>query len=104
MLPGLVLGELVEVLIGKLGFDDDRVRDAIRLLERLATNSPAPPEQVEAVTDDPDDDLILACAVESGADVLATGDKKHLLPLVEHRGVRLLTPQALLAELRTEAP
>jgi predicted nucleic acid-binding protein len=74
------------------------------LLERLATIRPGRPERVDAVTGDPDDDVILAHAVESGADVLVTGDRKHLLPLDEHRGVRLLAPQALLAELRAAGP
>src|SRR5207302_306942 len=40
-------------------------------------------------------------AAAAGADVLATGDRKHLLPVGEHRSVRLLTPQAVLAELRS---
>ncbi len=75
------------------------MRDAHRLLERIATIGPARPAEFDAVTGDPDDDLILTCAVELGVDVLATGDKKHLLLLIEHHGVRLLTPQALLAEL-----
>jgi hypothetical protein len=32
--------------------------------------------------------------------VLVTGDRRHLLPLGEHHGVRALTPQAALADLR----
>jgi len=102
-IPGLVLEELERVLTDKLGFGEERVRDARRLLARLAATGD-PPAQVDAVTGDPDDDLILACAVEPGVDVLVTGDRKHLLPLAEHRGVRLLTPQALLAELQTTGP
>jgi hypothetical protein len=40
-----------------------------------------------------------ATAVETGVDIRATGDLTHLLPLGEHCEVRILTPQALLAEL-----
>ena len=100
VLPEFVLAELERVLTDKLGFELERVRAARALLERLAVALPQQPAQVEAVTGDPDDDVILACAVESQAGLLATGDRKHLLPLREHRGVRLMTPQALLAELR----
>jgi predicted nucleic acid-binding protein len=53
------------------------------------------------MTEDAADNSILACALEAKADIVATGDRKHLLPLGEHRGVRLLTPQAALAALRT---
>jgi predicted nucleic acid-binding protein len=94
--------ELEEVLVRKLGFDQDGIRAVRRLLDRVATIDPRRPKRVRAVTGDPDDDRILASAVEAGARVLVTGDRRHLLPLLEHRGVRLLTPQALLAELRAD--
>ncbi|MHB8468888.1 MAG: putative toxin-antitoxin system toxin component, PIN family [Gaiellaceae bacterium] len=102
LLPVLVLDELDRVLADKLGFARDRVRDARRLLERIASSQPGRPEQVASVTGDRSDDAILACAIEAGANILVTGDKKHLLPLGEHRGVRLLAPQTLLAELRAQ--
>jgi uncharacterized protein len=60
----------------------------------------APAGTPEPVTGDPADDLILACAIEAEVEVLASGDRKHLLPVGERGGVRILTPQALLAELR----
>lgn len=100
VLPDLVLDELQRVLTEKLAFGEERSRAARELLARLATDRPAPPGRADAITGDPADDAILACALEARVDVLATGDRKHLLPLGEHRGVRLLTSQALLAELR----
>jgi predicted nucleic acid-binding protein len=100
VLPELVLDELNRVLREKLGFDEERARAACHLLAGVAASQPGPPGSVEAVTGDPSDDVILACAVEAGVDVLATGDRRHLLPLGERSGVRLLTPQVALAELR----
>lgn len=102
MLPDLVLDELHRVLTEKLAFGEERSRAARELLARLAIDRPAPPGRADAITGDPADDAILACALEAGVDVLATGDRKHLLPIGEHRGVRLLTPQALLAELQAQ--
>jgi predicted nucleic acid-binding protein len=101
VLPGFVLDELERVLTDKLGFDEDRVSAARSLLARLASSRPDRPKLVDAVTGDPDDDVVLACAVDSESAVLVTGDRKHLLPLGEDHGVRLLTPQALLREVRT---
>jgi predicted nucleic acid-binding protein len=91
--------ELSRVLTEKLGFTLERSTVACELLAHLATERPDMPRRVESITGDPADDTILATAVETGVDVLATGDRKHLLPIGEHRGVKLLTPQALLAEL-----
>lgn len=102
VLPDLVLDELQRVLSEKLGFGDEEARTAIDLLGRLATERPGPPRRVDAITTDRADNSILASTVEAGVDVLATGDRKHLLPIGEHRGVKLLTPQALLAELRSQ--
>lgn len=42
---------------------------------------------------DPDDNAILALAIDGRADVIVTGDKKHLLPLHPYRGIPVLTPR-----------
>lgn len=100
-LPEPVMEELKRILVEKLAFDSERWREVELLLADLAVESvPAPEGPVEPVTGDSDDDLILACVVQAGVEVLVSGDRKHLLPLGTHRGVRVLTPQALLAELR----
>jgi predicted nucleic acid-binding protein len=101
VLPRPVIVELERILTGKLGFEADRWRAAEQLLVDLAAELvDAPKGRPEAISGDPDDDLILACVVEAGVEVLVSGDRRHLLPLGEHRGVRIITPQTLLAELR----
>jgi uncharacterized protein len=95
-----VLDELERVLTTKLRFTVERVRDIGVLLDELASGRiPAPATTPEPITGDPDDDLILACGVDAGVQVIVSGDQRHLLPIGEHRGVRIITPQALLAEL-----
>lgn len=84
----------------RLGFDAERWREVEAFLLDVAGDLTdelsGPPEPV---TGDPADDAILACAAEAGADAVVSGDRRHVLPVGEHRGVRLITPQALLAEL-----
>jgi predicted nucleic acid-binding protein len=104
ILPGLVLDELRRVLVEKLGFGEEQAYAARELLADLATKRPGKPERIDAVTGDEDDDAIVASAVDAHTDFLVTGDRKHLLPLREHQGIRLLTPQALLAELQAGEP
>jgi putative PIN family toxin of toxin-antitoxin system len=95
-----VLDELARVLLVKFSFEPDRIRGTQALLIELAGDPILTPTGVpEPVTGDRDDDLILACAVKARVPILASGDRKHLLPLGEHEGVRILTPQALLAQL-----
>jgi uncharacterized protein len=97
--PEPVLVELERVLKGKLGFTDERWDEVSDFLDRIAPERPRVPNRVERVTGDASDDEILACAVEAGAEVLVSGDRRHLLPVREHGGVRIVTAQALLAEL-----
>jgi putative PIN family toxin of toxin-antitoxin system len=101
VLPSPVMVELKRILTGRLGFEPERRRGVEELLVDLAVELvPGPEATPEAITGDPDDDLILACAIQAGVDTLVSGDRRHLLPVGKHRGVRIVTPQALLAELR----
>ena len=98
-----VLGELERVLTVKLGFEPERVRKLGTLLIDVASERvEALDEEPEAITGDPEDDLILACAVDAKVQIVVSGDRRHLLPVGEHRGVRIVSPQALLAELADE--
>lgn len=97
-----VVVELTRILSTKLGFPLERLREVQALLLEISTGRQETPEhRPELLTGDPDDDLILACAIEAKVDVLASGDRKHLLPVGSHGGIRILTPQAFLAELHT---
>lgn len=102
LIPDLVLAELERVLTSKLGFSTTEREEAQATLKAIATAVPSVPSNAEPITGDPHDDPILAYAVEQGADVLVTGDRRHLLPITEHCGVPAVTPQALLAELARE--
>jgi putative PIN family toxin of toxin-antitoxin system len=54
---------------------------------------------------DPDDDEILACAVTANADLIVSGDR-HLLDLLNHGGIPIVTPAKALTLLEsgTRAP
>lgn len=51
-----------------------------------------PVERVTGATVDPFDDMVLECALAAEAEYLVSGDKKHLLPLNEFRGIRIINP------------
>lgn len=55
-----------------------------------------------AVSPDETDNRYLECAVAGSADYLVTGDKRHLLPLTEYRGVRIVSPATFLVALQLE--
>jgi putative PIN family toxin of toxin-antitoxin system len=98
-----VMHELERVLTLKLGFEPKRLHDVTALLIDISVaRVDAPAQPVEAITGDPDDDVVLACGVSAGVQIIVSGDRRHMLPVREHRGIRIVSPQALLAELAGE--
>jgi len=57
--------------------------------------------EVSIVHDDPDDDKIVACALEAEADYIISGDH-HLLNLKHYRDIQIVTPKAFLEILDQE--
>jgi putative PIN family toxin of toxin-antitoxin system len=58
------------------------------------------PAPVQAVPDDPDDDVIVGTALAAAAAAIVTGDA-HLLALRGYRGIAILTPRSFLEMLTT---
>lgn len=56
--------------------------------------------QVHGVTRDPDDNHVLACAVEGEVDFVVSDDRKHILPLGEYRSIPIVSLPAFLGMLR----
>jgi len=58
----------------------------------------------EGVSDDPADDMIIACALEGRADFIISGDH-HLTDLKNYQGIKIVAPStflALIAKLNEE--
>jgi putative PIN family toxin of toxin-antitoxin system len=75
-------------------YTDAQVHELCQDLERVAdmvAESPA----VRVVERDPNDDMVVACAVEGRVDYVVTRDK-DLLSLSAYRDVRMVTPRQLL--------
>ena len=97
-LSPFILEEVAGVLGRKFGWDEDRVSEACRTLEKAASviEPRRLPDVIEA---NEADNRILECATEASAEYLVTGDRRHLLPLEEHQGVRILNAPRYLAVL-----
>lgn len=51
------------------------------------------------VLNDADDDHVIAAAVAARAELIATGDHKHLLPIDNHQGVAVVTAREVADKL-----
>lgn len=75
--------------------------DVTALLDLLAADAVLIAGQTDvsgSLPEDPDDEMVLACALEGAADLIVSGDK-HLLSLGEFRGIPILTVRQFLDQL-----
>lgn len=61
-----------------------------------------PTDRATGATDDPDDEMILECALAAEANYIVSGDKKHLLALGDYRGIRIVSPTQFTLIVATE--
>ena len=97
-LSRFILKEVAGVLVRKFGWDEERTAEAVIVLEKAA-NVIKPPRLPEVIEGGHADNRVLECAVAAFADYLITGDRRHLLPIGEHRGARIVNAPRFLSEL-----
>ena len=82
-----IIDEFAEKLLLKFKFSEDKAQSAVdeilsfsRMVEISGT--------LKAVPNDPDDDMVIECAVVCNASHIVTGDK-HLLSLVKYQDIAI---------------
>ena len=93
-----IIDEVASVLRRKLHWSPEDIRPFLDEARDLCRMIPFDPAEVEFPAD-PADAKILACAVAGKADVIVTGDKKHLLPLKRYRGIPIVSPAEFLEQI-----
>ena len=101
IIPQVVVRELEDVLSRKFAWSRERLgqmlEDLVAVGDLVTTV-----RRIDVIPGEDADNQILACAVEHGANYLVTGDRKHLLPLGEFEGVRILRAPEFLALLKPD--
>ncbi len=97
-LSWFILGEVSGVLTRKFGWDQERTIRAVSALQNAAIVFEVP-RLVELIEGGHDDNRILECAAAANADYLVTGDRRHLLPIGEHRGTGIVNAPRFLSAL-----
>jgi putative PIN family toxin of toxin-antitoxin system len=89
-----LLDELQDKLRVKFGV---LAQDAAAIRAKLETICDLihPTMVLDVVSDDPDDNRVLECAVAGRADYIVSGDR-HLLNLKQHAGIAILTAREFL--------
>ncbi|WP_332743602.1 putative toxin-antitoxin system toxin component, PIN family [Hydrogenophaga sp.] len=64
----------------------------------------APEAVPRVVPSDPDDDHVLAAALAAGADLIASGDRRDLLPMGNYEGIPIVTARDALQRIGQPEP
>ena len=94
-LSWFILGEVSGVLTRKFGWNQER---AVSTLQNAATVI-EPPRLEEMIEGGHADNRVLECVVAANAGYLVTGDRRHLLPIGEHRGATIANAPRFLSVL-----
>ncbi|CAD5370133.1 Putative toxin-antitoxin system toxin component, PIN family [Rubrivivax sp. A210] len=98
-----LLAELLRVLmrtkfaarLAQAGLTPQGLVDDLRRIAVVVS----PAETPRIVPTDPDDDHVIAAAVSGQADLIASGDKRDLLPLGSVQGIAIVTAAEAVARL-----
>ncbi|MDO8736928.1 MAG: putative toxin-antitoxin system toxin component, PIN family [Thermoleophilia bacterium] len=94
-----ILAELAAKLTDKFHWPAGKVRYVIKEIGETAAIV-RPKKRIEAVPGDESDNRILECAVESKAEYIVSGDQRHLLPLKEYEGIKIVSPAQFLKRIK----
>ena len=99
----VICNQIAKELIEKLterGFTEEAINEQISALARSAEWVVVPEEKIEALLSDSDDNVVVACAVEGGANYLVTYDPHFDSLQGEYRGVKIVKAIPFLEVLR----
>ena len=93
-----LLKELEKVLKEKFKLSIPLVREIVEEVREVAEIVEVF-SHIKAISCPDEDNRILECAVDGKADFIVTGDTRHILPLKEYSGIRILSPSEFLKHL-----
>ncbi len=91
-----ILDETAEVLERDFEYSKNEAKSIIEKI-LLFAKLIEPKQKVDVIKDDPDDNKVIECAIESSSDYIITYDK-HLLKIKEYKGIKILKPEEILKE------
>jgi putative PIN family toxin of toxin-antitoxin system len=93
-----IVAELAGVLRVKFQWPSEEVTARAKRFARIAEII-TPKTIPTIIKSDPADNQILACALAGNANLIISGDRRHLLPLKEYEGIPIIAPVNFLRML-----
>ena len=98
-----LLKELERILKNKFKLDVQLVRAVIEEVRNVSEVVEVS-SHIKVISHPEEDNRVLECAVDGKADLIVTGDTKHILPLKEFLGIKILSPSEFVKHLPATPP
>jgi putative PIN family toxin of toxin-antitoxin system len=90
-----IIEEYKEILARDFDYKEQEIGEVLeRVLQFLTLITPS--KKVDVVREDPDDNVIIECALESRAEYIISYDK-HLLKIKEFQGTKIVRPEEAIS-------
>jgi uncharacterized protein len=93
-----IVAELTNVLREKFKWPEVEIKARAKRFPRMAEII-TPKIVPNVIEGNPADNHILACAISGKADLIVSGDRRHLLPLKDYEGIHIIRPVDFLRML-----
>jgi len=90
-----ILAEIAGVLKRKFNWSDWQISEVIKDI-RAITTLITPTVTLSVIKEDEPDNRVLECATEGKAQYVISGDERHLQPLKEYQGIKIVSPAQFL--------
>lgn len=101
MICNQIARELIEILLER-GVNPDDVNEQLITLARAAEWVEVPEEKIEDILSDPDDNVVVACAVQGKANYLVTYDPHFDSLKGSYKGIKIVKAIPFLEVLRKD--
>jgi uncharacterized protein len=93
-----IVAELANVLREKFKWPEGEIKARAKRFQRMAEII-TPKIVLNVIENAPADNRILACAIAGKANLIVSGDRRHLLPLKDYEGIHIVRPVDFLRML-----
>jgi|SRR3989344_951178 len=92
-----IIEEYRRILARDFDYNEQEIGEILEMVLQFLTLV-NPIKRIEIVKEDPEDNKIIECALESGAGYILSYDK-HLLNLREFKGIKIIRPEEAIKEV-----
>ena len=100
VLSPFILKEISRVLTKKFSWEAKTVVMTLQKLSSIADVA-EPGIRISVIKNDEADNRILECGIAGDAAIIVSGDTKHILPIRNYQGIKILSPIEFLSVLES---